>query len=568
MILKNNRFLFGALFLCLPSLISANITTLQSWDPIPFFNAANLNMPPDTPFCYEVYNRLLDKNDAKPHHFGFTISPFVQKAIRAQQADNLYYGDYTNATSISAGVAIDTATGLPIRQMGDYQGTAFLMGLFLGQDKNGNSIWGGPTSSDTGLITQITTATVDATLLAPFLKDAVNALNDNPDAVISPLTPGPDSILFYVPTNSTYTAPSILSQSVLEQDQTYFGAFSMPLTYQKSGFRWELNFDVCDDFGVLVRGGFCQITQRVTLPIPLSALAPVIQQATGQNSPAVNGIYNELNTYSNAKTNTTNVTGGLPVPTAQAIFNEWVQNNVDDLLDPEFGANYDIKTFSEAGIEDMQFLAFFRHPFLLHPVNPDRYASIIVTPYFMVGATAPIAPIKDYSKLYALPFGNNGHISVGGVVGTTFDFMDRLEFGFEFGATGFIKQTIDQLPLPNHELQRVLYPYRENVIYQPGFNGQFAAIFNAYEFIRNINFSFRYNYVQHTQDTITMVTPNPYFFPIYLEELTAWSSQMFIAALTFKIQSNIYLSAAWQGALSQKNAYCSNTILGSLNFIF
>ncbi|MBV8661124.1 MAG: hypothetical protein JO129_03195 [Candidatus Dependentiae bacterium] len=560
MILKNNRFLFGALFLCLPSLISANITTLQSWDPIPFFNAANLNMPPDTPFCYEIKNRMLDRNDEKVHHFGINISPFVQKAIRAQQSDNLYFG--------VSGTGVTLATVTPGLQMGDYQGTAYLMGLFLGQDVNGNSIWGGPTATDTGVVTNITTATVNATLLPAYLKDAVNALNDNADA--SGSAPGPNAILFYTPTNSADTSPSILSQSVLEQDQTYFGAFSMPLTYQKSGFRWEVNFDICDDLGVLIRGGFCQITQRVTLPIPLSGLAPVIQQSSGTNSPAINGIFNELNTVANAKTNSggSNVTAGIPVPLAQATFNEWVQNNVDDLLDPEFGANYNIQTFSETGIEDIQFLAFFRHPFLMHPVNPDRYASIIVTPYFMVGATAPIAPIKDYSKLYALPFGNNGHISVGGVVGTTFDFMDKIEFGFEFGATGFIKQTIDQLPLPNHELQRVLYPYRQNVIYQPGFNGQFAAIFNAYEFIRNISFSFRYNYVQHTQDTITMVTPSPYFFPIYLEELTPWNSQMFIAALTFKIQSNIYLSAAWQGALSQKNAYCSNTILASLNFLF
>jgi hypothetical protein len=53
-----------------------------------------------------------------------------------------------------------------------------------------------------------------------------------------------------------------------------------------------------------------------------------------------------------------------------------------------------------------------------------------------------------------------------------------------------------------------------------------------------------------------------------LEELSTWTSQMFIAALTFEIQPSIFVSIGWQGALSQKNAYCSNTILGSLNFLF
>ena len=124
------------------------------------------------------------------------------------------------------------------------------------------------------------------------------------------------------------------------------------------------------------------------------------------------------------------------------------------------------------------------------------------------------------------------------------------------------------MPCPTHQLQRVIYPFRTDVNYQPGFNGQFAAVFNAYEFVQNTSFSFRYNYVIHNQDTFTPVVSNPYFLPEYLENLTGWTSQMFIAALTFEIQPSMYISAAWQGSFAQKNAYCSNTILGSLNFLF
>lgn len=538
MILKNNWLLYGALFVCLPSCISANITTLQSWDPAPIFNAANLNMPPDTPFCNLSKRRIFDEDDSKHRHWGINISPFVQKATRAQRSDDLFFGN----TPI-LGVSTE---GLPGQQMSDYQGTPYLMGLFLGQDVNGNSIWGGPTAIDTGIITDITTATVAATQLPSNLQNAVNALNDNSNANTS--------ALIYNLTLGTAPnyAPSILSQSVLELDPLFFGAFSTLLTYQKAGFRWELNFDFSDDIGVIVRGGLCQITQRASAAESLSD-----QTVAGRQSP----IYQYLNIPS---TSTTQVSSTLAPP----IFNEWVSNNVDDLLASTTGVDYNIATFCETGIEDMQFLGFVRHPFILHPVDTNKHTSIILTPYLILGCTAPIAPVKDYSKLYALPFGNNGHASFGGVVGLMFEFAKAIELGFEFGATGFFENIIDAVPCPNHELQRVLYPYRQNVKYSPGFNGQFAAILNAYDFTHNISFSLKYNFVQHNQDTITLVTASSYFFPEMLEQLSIWNSQMITGALTFELQPSIYLSFAWQGALTQKNAYCSNTVMTSLSFLF
>ena len=536
MVFKKIKIWLSALFLCLPSLLSANITTMQSWDPMPFFNAANLNMPADTPFCYGVKKRILDENADKHRRWGINVSPFVQRAIRAQQTDNLYFGVYTNGD-----------TDISVKAMGDYQGTASLMGLFLGNGPSGNSIWGGPTAPDTGNVQQITADTVTATELPQNLQDAINALNNNPT---TPSTTPPDynNAIIYNPV--TAYIPTILSQTVLEQDPVSFGAFSTPLTYQKAGFRWELNFDLMDDFGLIARGGLCQITQRVSPPINLSGASD---------------IYSGLLTTSAYSSNPT-----TPTNLAANTFNEWVPNNIDDLLDATYGADYDITTFSESGIEDIQLLAFLRHSFSIYPKNPDEYSSMILTPYLILGGTIPIAPPRDYSKLYALPFGNNSHPSVGGTIGITFDLIDSIEFGFEFGATGFVKKTISSVPVPNHTLQRVIYPWRQDVSYSPGFNGQFAAIFNAYEFARSTSFSLRYNYVQHTQDTITLLdsTVAPYFLPQKLEYLSQWTSQMFIAALTFEIQPSVLVSIAWQGALSQKNAYCSNTIMGTLNFMF
>jgi len=566
MIRKNSNLIYAALFLCIPSYMIANLTTLQSWDPIPLFNAANLNMPPDSQFCYGIKKRILDEETDKHRHIGINISPFVQRAIRAQQAEEVFFGD-RNASMQT--VMIAAATGnVYTPQMSDYQGTPFLMGLFLGQDVNGNSIWGGPTDYDTGDTQKITTTTVAETKLPNNLKAAVNAINDN----ANPTAPN-NAVIYNIPSNSTGTSPSIFSENVLEADDLYFGAFSTPLTYQKAGFRWELNFDISDDIGFLARGGLCQITQRVIPPTPISGLAPNPMENYNQNAAASTGslpsLYGGLNTVRNGTKNLASSNAdGIPQALAQSIFNEWISNNIEDLFDPIYGINLNYETFSQAGVEDIQLLAFLRHAFPIHPTNQEKYASVIATPYVIFGGTIPIAPVQDYTKLYALPFGNNSHVSLGGTVGLTLDFIDSIEFGFEFGATYFLKQTIYSVPCPNHILQRVIYPYTQDLIVQPGFNGQFAFIFNAYHFARNTSFAFRYDYVQHTPDDISLVTPSPYFLPSQLEIKSPWSSQMFIAAFSFEIQPSIFLSFAWQGALSQRNAYCSNTILGSLNFLF
>ena len=552
MILKSKKLLYGALLLCLPSILSANLSSLQSWDPYPIFNAANLNTPPDTQFCTIVKRNIIDDKPGKRRKIGINFSPFVQRAIRAQQGPNNFYGDYSTGVDAN-GVPLPKAPGT---EMSDYQGTPYLMGLLLGADEYGNSIWVG--NADTGITTDITSVSVGATSLPLNLQNTVLALN----GLYTGESTG-DALLYNVATNDTFTSPSILSQSVLEQDRILFGAFSVPLIYQKTGLRFELNFDISDNFGLIVQGGACQISQTAGAPIPLTAITPINPTQT----PAT--IYAGLTDVTNAAASVS-----VPVPACQAIFNEWVTNNIDDLLAPieNGGVNYDITSFTNAGFEDLRFIFFARHTFAMVPhEDEDSYASMLITTYATLGLTAPLAAVKNYSEIYALPLGNNGHASVGGTVGMTFDFIDSVEIGLKGGATFFLPKDIYQMPCPNHPLQRVLYPFRRDFKVSPGFNWNFGANLNAIEFIKNISFLFTYDFIQHSSDTLTPLAGSigdQYFYPYILENLSPWTSQMFTAALDFKLQPGIYLSIAWQGALAQSNAYCSNTILGSLNFLF
>jgi len=565
MIFKNNRLFYSAFLLCLPSFLSADLTTLQSWDPIPVFNAANLNTPPDTQFCTLVKKQIVDDVSGRRRKFGINFSPFMQRAVRAQQSPTNFYGDYPGTPTPNPNGGPDINVKAPGTELSDYQGTAYLMGLFLGSDQNGNSIWGDKNSTDTGITTDILYTSVNNTLLSQNLKNAILAL----DNIIDSTTPsGSNALIYNSPTNSSATSPSILSQASLQEDDILFSAFSVPLTYQKSGLRWELNFDINDNFGLIFRGGVAQISQMASESKALSQTVPTSTSTANLNTT----VYSVLCTVSEGV-----AAGGagnsptFPQPFAQSLFNEWVDNNIDDLLDPTNGANYNIDSFYFTGLEDLRFIFFGRHSFAMHPHEDNDYTPMLLTPYALVGYTLPMSGPQDYDKLYSLPLGNSGHASFDTIAGLTFDFIDSVEVGFEAGATVFFARDIDNMPCPNHILQRVIYPYRRNLNVAPGFNWHFTASLNAIDFIKNISFISNYNFVQHTQDTITPMAGsigNEYFFPNYLEDKSPWTSQMFNAALDFKLQPGIYVSLAWQGALSQTNAYCSNTILGSLNFLF
>lgn len=573
MIFKNNRLLFSAFILCLPSFLSADLTTLQSWDPIPVFNAANLNTPPDTQFCTLVKRQIIDDVPGKRRKIGINFSPFMQRAVRGQAGPNSFFGDYPGTLTPNPNGGPDTNVQAPGTALSDMNGTAYLMGLFLGADENGNGIWG-LGNVDTGDAVDITYTTVTTTLLNLNLQNAAMGLNGisqaNPTVIPSTNC---NTLIYNVATNPNgppedqFTAPSILSQSALDQDATLFGAFSVPLIYQKTGLRWELNFDISDNFGFIFRGGVAQIAQYAQTSKSLSSIVP--PSTTTTTTPTT--IFSELSTVGAAQQAGAGNAITLNQPLAQAIFEQWVDDNIDDLLDPTYGADYNIQSYYATGLEDLRFIFFARHSFAMHPHEENDYTPMLITPYAVFGYTLPMSGPQNYSQLYALPLGNSGHASFDTLGGLTFDFLDSVELGFEAGATFFQAEDILQMPCPNHILQRVIYPYRRNLNVAPGCNWHFSASLNAIDFIKNISFISNYNFVQHTADTITPMAGsigNQYFFPNYLEDLSPWTSQLFTAALDFKLQPGIHFSLAWQGALSQTNAYCSNTVLGSLNFLF
>ncbi|MCX5923223.1 MAG: hypothetical protein NTU89_01515, partial [Candidatus Dependentiae bacterium] len=394
--------------------------------------------------------------------------------------------------------------------------------------------------------------------------------------------PGPclvqtDPLIFSSSTTGPVTNPSIFHADSLARDTIYFGAFSLPITYKKQGFRFEVNVCCTDYVGLTLQSGIVNMKQKFVPeytsqannsqtnlgPYSISAIPPVCP--TGSTC-----VSNLSNLYA-----TLNTSDATPSPAnAQSIFNRNISNNLADILDPSCGSAQGVYSFDKYSWEDIRlFLTLKKSYNPRHYVDnddsDDSWPDMIFTPYFVVAGSCPIADTANYKNILSLPFGNNGHASVGAMLGMTFDFTDTIEVGFEGGATHFFSKS-EFRPFPTHKLQRLLYPFATNVKAQPGTNWHANAMMSAYQFMPHVSFWLTYEFIEHRQDCFTICDKEiaQYFVPSVLENRSDWRAQFFNAGLTFDIQPGMQASFVWQQPISPRNAYVPVSVVGSLNFMF
>jgi hypothetical protein len=511
--------LFSLVIVSFTSIQTAHLTTLMDYDPTPIFNTANSYMPPNAHFHSYIKEQIKDSDDkASRKLMGFAVSPFFARSIRAKDDTGTLYGDAQSTDPVFLG-------------MGNYAGTPFILGMFLGNDPNGNNIWSGNTVSTTvgNLQTNLNNTTWPKDFNDAFLQ-----------------------LKSYGTTSQNDEAESIFSAPYLNQDQLYFGAVSWPATYQKLGLRFEFNFDFFKNLGMYVQGGVGNL-KYATLSYP------GLTQATATNATSPTAYLSDLSTNINDAYGTTN----NPLP----VISQWIDSNYIDLLE---SVGYSTKNFEEIRFEDLRAHIFVRHAFDMHPPihNKHKWNRMIFTPYLIAGLSLPTGHEKNYTQLQSLAFGNNGHSSVGATGGFMFDFEDTIEIGAELGITAFFENKFNNVPVPTHEQQRVVYPFRTNIVVQPGYNWHTAVTMNAYEFVNNVNFYFKYVFVTHTKDTISLQKANGNFLPHVLENQSEWSSQLITTALDFAVHNMIHMGVAWQLSIDQKNARAPQTVMASVNFMF
>lgn len=485
----------------------ARLTTLQHYDPDPVYSSVSCEAPPGT-HLHLRQTAYMKGFDDRRAHVSFSLAPFVQRATKATGENGTHYNN-------------DNAAGT---KTGDFRGTTYVMGLFLGNDANGLNIWGNDAENTNNL-------NFANTLLPANLKTTGQAMQ---------------GVLWKNTDGGAATTPSIFSETILQKDAN-FGAFSYQTEYQRVGLRTEANIDF-KYLGFSLQGGVSQVKHE-NKTFATSSLTDTT------NSP----IYTFL----------THTGAAGPQDADQNLFNQNIVNNLEALFAADGGIAYDTTTYESTDLEDVRASLHLRYPVHLHgQEDDDSWTSLIVTPYMVAAGSFPSAPQRDYTKAFSLSAGNNGHPSAGGTIGCLLDFAETVEAGFEAGITYFLGQNIAQVPCPNHKLQRVIYPYKRDMHIEPGYNWHFGASMTAYDFIENTNFYFTYTFVQHTKDTHRLQVANANFLPQMLDELSEWNAHLFNASLNFTIHQNIQVGLTWQGALKQRNAYASHTILGSISAVF
>jgi hypothetical protein len=384
---------------------------------------------------------------------------------------------------------------------------------------------------------------------------------------------------------------------ILTDSGQNIGYFSAPIKYRKIGVRFEFNAQPFCDVGFTVQGGVSEVRQTVEKLIDRSPNAgpepnPLNQSSGGTTgscpNPLCSGQPFENNFYRSIPTLLPNPTTGGPYystcnicepsacsdaePTGilctnpyQEIENQLMEPSKASLIFNQIGLND--CNFEKTSFEDVRIIFWWRHIF---EVNKDRcsWPYFLLTPSLEFNFIVPSAAKKKRTQLYSVPFGNDGHWSVGFDAGISIDFVETVEIAFYGGLNYFLPRKHNNYRIPTSIFQQSIFPFATQVNVKPGFNFDWKIVFNAYHFVDRLSAYADYVLVKHEADNISLLTPNSAFLIKQAECTTKFTSQFVNAALYYDISPNIQLGALAQFPVAQRNAYRSTTYLGTFHVVF
>lgn len=334
-----------------------------------------------------------------------------------------------------------------------------------------------------------------------------------------------------------FVAGAINDPQVLGLNGTYpnqtLGVLTFPLCYNKWGFRTELDFQLSSAFGFMLQTGVSTICQTGTFS------------------------YCETTTAC-CQDDTTNIgTDGENVKKYLVCQTEKIAQELC----------YDLRTFSQTGMEDIRLIGYWRKAYWVNK-GRESWPEFLAIPFLTLGGTIATGKAKCPTKVFGVPFGNNGHNSIGASIGIDLDFVKTIEIGGEFGLTHFFKRQVCNFPLPTNAYQSGIFPFKTDVTICPGFNWHFGLKMLAYQFLDRLSGYFEWIVVTHKDDKITPKKCDPAFKPEVIEKRSCWQSQFGNFSLYYDISPCINFGLLWQMPLAEKGAYRSSTVLFSLSAFF
>lgn len=390
---------------------------------------------------------------------------------------------------------------------------------------------------------------------------------------------------------------------LLSDSSQQIGFFSVPIKYRKIGVRAEMSFNTLCDFGFTIQGGVSEIRQTITGFIDLTQnIAPEVQGSTAAGvtngagtcpltllcpaQPFENNFFrnipvvlqnNSLTFCNNCSPNLcASCSGSTPQPECMSSFtcsnpyteieNELMEENLARLIFNQIGY-VNCTNFEKTSFEDLRFIFWWRR---IYEINRDRcsWPYFLLMPSIEANFVIPTAKKKDRRELFSLPFGNDGHWSVGFDAGISIDFVETVEIAFYGGVNYFVPRNIGNYHIPTDFYQQAIYPFSTEVKLSPGLNFNWRAVFNAYHFVDRVSAYVDYVMVKHEKDKIRLISFDPAFLIEQAECGTKFMSQFVDAAIYYDISPNIQLGILAQFPVAQRNAYRSTTYLGTFRCVF
>jgi hypothetical protein len=415
------------------------------------------------------------------------------------------------------------------RFLGDLEGGWHMLGMLYGPVP---SLCGTPTTLDD---TQLGIAKVQ--LFGNFLEPI-----DNPNAPVP-------------------------ADHILVDCRELIGTFSVPIKYRKHGVRFETCFQFHEDIGFIIQGGYADIKQTLTDFINREQ-CPLSEEETTYIQDCTNftpDIVKEINSLL------------MSCTSANRIFREQGILKRDNV--------FNVCDFREGAFEDLRFGVWLRHIFEVNDEFNCEWPHFLFIPYFNAEASIALGGQKNRMNALAVPFGNDGHSSVGFTAGFHIDFIETVEVGFNGGITHFFGRNVKNYRLPTHDTQVGVFPFSTNVHLKPGNNHHFSVMLHAYRFVGKLSAHADFTFVNHSEDSISikeedffkpgepdfneMVKRDCRYFRVGQQEcLTKFTSSFLTTAANYEISPNLSLGFAVQWPIQQRNAYRSTTVLGTIKGVF
>jgi hypothetical protein len=289
----------------------------------------------------------------------------------------------------------------------------------------------------------------------------------------------------------------------LQHSNTYndgnLGFYAVDIKYKKRGVRFNAEFYVGKGVGFTMQTGIASIDQCATF----TDRTPMAKGGNPFNDISHAGTSSEPGEDERLATVTSNTWNNVIV--------RKISTDLMSKLDAIVSStemNYSICNFHDTSMEDLYGELFWRYPAQINKEAGEEYPKFLFIPFFAVGGSYAVAKCQDFNKLFSLPFGSNGHSSGRFRGGFSLDFYDTIEIDFEGGVTVFNRRCYCNMPMPNNTDQHPIYPFRADAQVCPGKNWHLALGMNAHNFWYNWSASFHYVYVDHDQDSISLIHEN------------------------------------------------------------